>query len=79
VFFTDWAQLPAQGNITVATMPYRDSVDDSSQQIIMFVFAAEIPRDSSKTVASVSSGGSRTGSAAASPPCTYRHGPSADH
>jgi hypothetical protein len=53
VFFTDWAQLPAQGNITVATMPYRDSVDDSSQQIAMFVFAAEIPLDSSKTVASV--------------------------
>jgi predicted alpha-1,2-mannosidase len=53
LFFTDWAQSPANGNITAATMPYRNSDGGTSQQITMYVFAAEVPIDSAKTVASV--------------------------
>ncbi len=51
--FTDWAQNAASGNITAATMPYRNANDGSQQAITMYVFAAEVPIDSGKTVASV--------------------------
>jgi hypothetical protein len=51
--FTDWAQSPANGNITAATTPYRNADDGTTQAITMYVFAAEVPVDSSKTVASV--------------------------
>jgi hypothetical protein len=51
--FTDWAQSPANGNITAATTPYRNADDGSTQSITMYVFAAELAVDSSKTVASV--------------------------
>jgi hypothetical protein len=51
--FTDWAQNAASGNITAATMPYRNANDGSQQAITMYVFAAEVPLNSSKTVASV--------------------------
>jgi hypothetical protein len=53
LFFGDWAQSPSNGNITVATMPYRNSTGGSSQPITMYVFAAEVPLSSGKTVASV--------------------------
>jgi hypothetical protein len=53
VIFGDWAQPASSGNITVATMPYRNSTGGTSQQITMFVFAEEVPLDSSKTVKSV--------------------------
>jgi hypothetical protein len=53
LFFTDWAQSPSNGNITVTTTPYRNSTGGTSQPITMYVFAAEVPLNSAKTVASV--------------------------
>jgi hypothetical protein len=53
VFFADWASAAVNGDVAVATMPYRDSVSGASQQITMYVFATTVPVDSSKTVASV--------------------------
>jgi predicted alpha-1,2-mannosidase len=53
LFFGDWAQSASNGNITALTTPYRNHQDGSSQGITMFIFAEEIPIDSSKTVASV--------------------------
>jgi predicted alpha-1,2-mannosidase len=53
VSFTDWAQSPGAADTTVATMPYRNSIDGTSQSITMYVFATTVPVDSSKTVASV--------------------------
>ena len=53
LFFGDWAQSASNGNITVATMPYRNSTGGSSQPITMYVFAAQVPVNSGKTVASV--------------------------
>jgi hypothetical protein len=53
VSFTDWAQSPDSGDTSVATMPYRNSVSGTSQDITMYVFATTVPVDSSKTVASV--------------------------
>ena len=53
VSFTDWAQSPGGGDTAVATMPYRNAVSGGSQSITMYVFAATVPVDSSKTVASV--------------------------
>jgi predicted alpha-1,2-mannosidase len=53
LFFGDWAQAASNGNTTALTMPYRNHQGGSSQGITMFVFAEEVPIDSSKTVASV--------------------------
>jgi predicted alpha-1,2-mannosidase len=53
LYFGDWAQAASNGNITALTMPYRNHQGGSTQGITMFVFAEEIPLDSSKTVASV--------------------------
>jgi hypothetical protein len=53
LFFGDWAQNPSNGNITAFTTPYRNHQGGTTQQITMYVFADEIPLDSSKTVASV--------------------------
>ncbi len=53
LYFGDWAQSPSNGNITVATTPYRNSTGGTSQPITMYVFAAEVPLNSAKTVASV--------------------------
>jgi len=44
---------PQFGDVTVATTPYRDATDGSSQAINTYVFADTVPVDSSKTVASV--------------------------
>jgi predicted alpha-1,2-mannosidase len=44
---------PQFGNVTVATLPYRNYLDGSKQVINTYVFAATIPVDSSKTVASI--------------------------
>jgi predicted alpha-1,2-mannosidase len=52
LYFGDWAQAASNGNITAITTPYRNH-QGSTQQITMYVFAEEIPIDSSKTVASV--------------------------
>jgi predicted alpha-1,2-mannosidase len=51
--FNDWAQGPGGGDVSVATMPYRNSISGSSQSITMYVYATTVPVDSSKTVASV--------------------------
>ncbi len=51
--FTDWAQAPANGNIVAVTTPYRNSDSGTSQQITMYVFAAEVAINPAKTVASV--------------------------
>jgi predicted alpha-1,2-mannosidase len=53
VSFTDWAQTAGSGDVTVATMPYRNSNGGASQSITMYVFATSVPVDSSKTVASI--------------------------
>jgi hypothetical protein len=55
---SDWtldagSASPASGNVTVATTPYRNYLDGSQQAIDTYVFAATIPADSSKTVASI--------------------------
>jgi predicted alpha-1,2-mannosidase len=55
---TDWTLgggggTPQFGNATVATLPYRNSTDGTKQMINTYLFAATIPVDSSKTVASI--------------------------
>jgi hypothetical protein len=50
---SDWAGGPGPGETAVATMSYRNAGGSSNQQITMYVYATEIPVDSSKTVASV--------------------------
>lgn len=44
---------PQFGNAIAATTPYRDTLDGSSQTINTYVFAATIPVDNTKTVASI--------------------------
>ena len=41
------------GNVSVATLPYRNATDGTKQTINTYLFAATIPIDSSKTVASI--------------------------
>lgn len=41
------------GNVIVATLPYRNDADGTSQAVNMYVFAQTVPVDGSKTVASV--------------------------
>ena len=53
LFFGDWAQAASNGNLTALTMPYRNAQGGTSQGITMFIFAEEVPLDSSKTVASI--------------------------
>jgi predicted alpha-1,2-mannosidase len=53
LYFGDWAQSPSSGNITAVTTPYRNQQGGGTQQITMYIFAAEVAIDSSKTVASV--------------------------
>jgi hypothetical protein len=53
LYFGDWAQAASNGNITAITTPYRNHQGGMNQQITMYVFAEEIPLDSSKTVASI--------------------------
>ena len=55
---TDWtlgggSGTPQFGNVTVATLPYRNATDGTKQTINTFLFAATIPVDGSKTVASI--------------------------
>jgi predicted alpha-1,2-mannosidase len=44
---------PQFGNVTVATLPYRNFLDGTKQTINTYVFAATVGVDSSKTVASI--------------------------
>ena len=55
---TDWtlgggSGTPQFGNVTVATLPYRNATDGTKQTINTYLFAATIPVDGSKTVASI--------------------------
>ena len=50
---SDWAGGPGPGETAVATMTYRNQNSGGSQDITMYVYAATVPIDSSKTVASV--------------------------
>ncbi len=55
---TDWTLgggggTPQFSNVTVATLPYRNATDGTSQTISTYLFTATIPIDSSKTVASI--------------------------
>ncbi|MBR7836797.1 GH92 family glycosyl hydrolase [Actinospica durhamensis] len=50
---SDWAGGPGTGETAVATMTYRNSDTDGSQDITMYVYATTIALDSSKTVASI--------------------------
>jgi lysophospholipase L1-like esterase len=53
VSFNDWAGGPGNGDVAVATMPYRNSSSGSSQTLTMYVYATTVPVDPAKTVASV--------------------------
>ncbi len=55
---SDWtlgggSGTPQFGNVTAATLPYRNATDGTNQAINTFLFAATIPVDGSKTVASI--------------------------
>lgn len=55
---TDWtlgggSGTPQFGNVTAATLPYRNATDGSKQTINTYLFTATVPVDGSKTVASV--------------------------
>lgn len=50
---SDWAGSPGPGETAVATMGYRNADSGGNQGITMYVFAATVPIDSSKTVASI--------------------------
>jgi hypothetical protein len=52
--FSDWTSgTPSFGNVTVATMPYRNSASGTSQQLGMKVFTTNVALEPGKTVASV--------------------------
>jgi len=50
---SDWAQGPGTNETAVATMSYRNMITGGSQAITMYVYAATVPIDPSKTVASI--------------------------
>ncbi len=52
VSLNDWAGGPGNGDTAVATMPYRNSAS-GSQSITMYIYAATVAVDPSKTVESV--------------------------
>jgi hypothetical protein len=53
VTFNDWASGPSGDDTAVATMPYRNTADGTSQTITMYVFATTVPLDAGKTVESI--------------------------
>ncbi|HWD70279.1 MAG TPA: IPT/TIG domain-containing protein, partial [Solirubrobacteraceae bacterium] len=50
---SDWAGGPGATETAAATMPYRNSISGSSQQLTVYVYATTVPVDSSRTVASI--------------------------
>ena len=52
VSLNDWAGGPGNGDIAVATMPYRNSAS-GSHTLTMYIYATTVPVDPSKTVESV--------------------------
>ncbi len=58
VGFSDWtlsagAATPKFGNVIIATTPYRNGTDGSTQKVKTYIFAETVPLDTGKTVASV--------------------------
>jgi hypothetical protein len=53
VMFNDWAAGPSGDDAAVATMPYRNTRDGTSQTITMYVFATTVALDAGKTVAAI--------------------------
>jgi GDSL-like Lipase/Acylhydrolase family/IPT/TIG domain len=53
VAFGDWAGAPVTGDVAVATMPYRNSQAGASQQLTVYVSAAQVPVNPAKRVVSV--------------------------
>jgi hypothetical protein len=53
ITLNDWASGPGNGDVAVATMPYRNSTGGASQAITMYVFETSVSVDASKTVASI--------------------------
>ena len=50
---SDWANGPSTTETAAATMPYRNSIGGSSQQLTVYVYATTVPVDPSKTVESI--------------------------
>lgn len=55
---SDWTlggsgEQPSYGNVTVATLPYRNSTSGTSQMIKTYVFSTNVPLTPGKTVASI--------------------------
>ena len=47
------ASRPGATETTAATLPYRNSISGSSQQLTVYVYATTVPVDPSKTVKSI--------------------------
>jgi hypothetical protein len=63
---SDWAQGPSSSETAAATLPYRNSVSGSSQQLTVYVYATTVPVDPNNTVKSITfPDGSNTTSAGA--------------
>ena len=50
---SDWAAGPGPTETAAATLPYRNSIGGSSQQLTVYVYATTVPVDPSKTVKSI--------------------------
>ena len=50
---SDWAGGPGATETAVATLPYRNSIGGSSQQLTVYVYATTVPVDPNKTVQSI--------------------------
>jgi predicted alpha-1,2-mannosidase len=50
---SDWANGPGTTETAAATLPYRNSIDGSSQQLTVYVYATTVPVDPNKTVQSI--------------------------
>jgi hypothetical protein len=53
VTLNDWAGGPGSGDVSVATMPYRNYYDGTSQTIQMWLYSTTVPLTAGKTVASI--------------------------
>jgi hypothetical protein len=53
VTFGDWAGAPVTGDTAIAATPYRNSAGGSSQQLTVYVSAAQVPVNPAKQVVSV--------------------------
>jgi hypothetical protein len=75
--FSDWAGTAAQGENTVASIPYRNSGTGTSQTLTISVYEVSLPLTAGKTVASVTLP-YVSDSVSGWPPCTSSPSASAD-